>query len=136
MFNKSFQKLSKSFTLLEILVVIGIIMVLVGIMTVSYSTAQKKSRDAKRKTDLNAIQNAMEQYYSICGYKYPAPVSGIVPTIGCSSPATVIMPVIPKDPRTTTPYPMTQVVVNADYSICTPTVLESESSTPCVTNQQ
>lgn len=61
----------KSFTLLEMLVVIGIISVLVSIGFSSYSTAQKKSRDAKRKNDLKAIQNAFEQYYSICNYQYP-----------------------------------------------------------------
>ncbi len=62
---------SKSFTLLEMLVVIGIIAVIVSFGFASYSTAQKKSRDAKRKQDLKAIQNAFEQYYSICNYKYP-----------------------------------------------------------------
>lgn len=71
-FNRLKQKLRKSFTLLEMLVVIGIIGVIVGMGFVSYSTAQKKARDAKRKEDLKAIQNAMEQYYSICSYKYPA----------------------------------------------------------------
>ena len=68
------QKMShgKAFTLLEMLVVIGIIAVLVGMGSVSYSTAQKKTRDAKRRGDLKAIQNSLEQYYSICNYKYPA----------------------------------------------------------------
>jgi len=32
---------------------------------VSYTTAQKKGRDAKRKGDIKAMQNAMEQYYAI-----------------------------------------------------------------------
>lgn len=71
--NFRFQiKIKRSFTLLEMLVVIGIIAILVSISFASYSTAQKKSRDAKRKNDLKAIQNALEQYYSICDYKYPS----------------------------------------------------------------
>ncbi|MCS7093566.1 MAG: type II secretion system GspH family protein, partial [Patescibacteria group bacterium] len=66
--------LKKSFTLLEMLVVIGIIGILVSVGFASYSTAQKKSRDSKRKNDLKSIQNAFEQYYSICNYKYPATI--------------------------------------------------------------
>jgi len=72
------------FTLLEMLVVIGLIGVLVGLGSVSYSTAQKKARDAKRKSDLKSIQNAFEQYYSICGYKYP----GSIPAGGSKLTAT------------------------------------------------
>lgn len=53
------------FTLLELLVVISIIGILVSLISVSYSTAQKKSRDAKRKSDLKSIQNAFEQYYAV-----------------------------------------------------------------------
>ena len=58
------------FTLLEILIVIGIIGILIGIGTVSYSTAQRKARDAKRKQDLKAVQNCLEQYYSV-NQRYP-----------------------------------------------------------------
>lgn len=113
------------------LVVIGIIATLVGMGAVSYSTAQKKSRDAKRKTDLKTIQNAMEQYYSICGYQYPTSVSsGII----CPTGSVNIMPTIPTDPRTTTPYPMPTAAASV-YQFCT--TLESESSTSyCVSNQQ
>ena len=56
----------KAFTLLEMLVVIGIIAVLLGMGALSYSTAQRKARDAKRKLDISAVKNAMEQYYSLC----------------------------------------------------------------------
>lgn len=62
---------NKGFTLLELLVVIGIIGILVSLMTVSYSSAQRSARDSRRKQDLTSIQNAMEQYYAQNGYKYP-----------------------------------------------------------------
>jgi len=67
------MNIKKGFTLLEMLVVIGIIAVLVGIVTSSYSTAQKKARDAKRQGDLKAAQQIMEQCYSVntTSYQYP-----------------------------------------------------------------
>lgn len=123
-------KISKGFTLLEMLVVIGIIAILVGIGSVSYSTAQRKSRDAKRKSDLQAIQNAMEQYYSVCGYQYPGSISG---GIICTSPSVAIMPTIPPDPKTT-PY-ICNSCTTTSYQICT--TLETETtSNYCVSNQQ
>ncbi|MCM8787830.1 MAG: prepilin-type N-terminal cleavage/methylation domain-containing protein [Candidatus Omnitrophica bacterium] len=65
-----FLKFKKGFTLLELLVVISIIGILIAVGVASYSTAQKKSRDSRRKSDLKAIQNAMEQYYSV-NQQYP-----------------------------------------------------------------
>lgn len=62
----------KGFTLLELLVVIGIIGILVSLITVSFSNAQKSSRDSRRRQDLVSIQNAMEQYYSANSFVYPA----------------------------------------------------------------
>lgn len=67
--------MKKGFTLLEILVVIGIIGILLGLGAVSYSTAQKKARDARRKGDLQAIQKVLEQCYSVNNYSYPS-ISG------------------------------------------------------------
>lgn len=54
------MNLKKSFTLLEMLVVIGIIAILVTLGFASYSTVQKKARDAKRQGDLKAAQQVME----------------------------------------------------------------------------
>ncbi len=124
----------KAFTLLEMLIVIGIIAVLTGLGAVSYSTAQKKSRDAKRKSDLKVIQNSMEQYYSICGFAYP---TAIASSIVCPSvvPTVAVLPTVPVDPKSGTPYP-TVSVGTAGYEICTYS-LESESPTGyCLKNQQ
>lgn len=98
------SQIKKSFTLLEMLVVIGIIAILVSISFASYSTAQKKSRDARRKNDLKAIQNAFEQYYSICNYKYPSslPPAGsklTATTVDCPSlSSSVELITMPADP--------------------------------------
>lgn len=67
--------MKKAFSLLELLVVIGIMAVLVGLATSAYSTVQKKARDARRKSDLTAFQKTLEQCYTINNYAYPA-ISG------------------------------------------------------------
>jgi len=62
---------NKGFTLLELLVVIGIVSIMMALTTVAYSTAQRSGRDARRKQDLVAMQNALEQYYSANAFVYP-----------------------------------------------------------------
>ena len=122
----------KSFTLLEMLVVIGIIAILLGLGAISYSTAQRKARDAKRKSDLKTIQNALEQYYAVCGYQYPTPQGSSFSNIYCSSPTQGILPTVPVDPKTITPYPCTDCGTTS-YTLCAQTETEP---TPCVRNQQ
>lgn len=56
--------LKRGFTLIELLVVISIIGILVAAATAGYTNAQKKGRDARRRSDMKAIQSSMEQYYS------------------------------------------------------------------------
>jgi len=65
------MKKSSAFTLLELLVVIGIIGLLVAIGTISYSSAQQRARDARRRSDLEAISRALEQYYAFNSGSYP-----------------------------------------------------------------
>ena len=60
----------RGFSLIELLVVIAIIAMLVTAGTVSWRNAQIKSRDAKRKTDLKTVQEALERYYTYYG-EYP-----------------------------------------------------------------
>jgi len=52
------------FTLIELLVVTTIISLLSGIGLVSYTQFIKKSRDERRKADLNNIRSALEMYRS------------------------------------------------------------------------
>lgn len=61
----------EGFTLLELLIVIGIIGVLMALATVAYSAVQVGGRNARRKQDLVAVQNALEQYYSANSFQYP-----------------------------------------------------------------
>jgi len=77
----------KAFTLLEMLVVIGIIAILVSLGFASYSTVQKKARDAKRQGDLKAAQQIMEQCYSVNSFQYPVVTnSGGILTGTCPAP--------------------------------------------------
>ena len=54
----------KGFTIIELLTVIAIIGILAGIGLINLNKARAKGRDAKRKSDIHVIQNALEQYYA------------------------------------------------------------------------
>ncbi len=63
------------FTLLELLVTATIIAVLTVIGVVSYSAVNKRSRDVKRKSDLEQIRSALEMFRSDYA-SYPSVGSG------------------------------------------------------------
>lgn len=99
--------MKKAFTLLEMIVVIGIIAILVSLGFASYSTIQKKARDAKRQGDLKAAQQIMEQCYSLNSFAYPTgagqlSVSGGVITGICPADPTLTFSI--QDPSNVVPY--------------------------------
>ena len=62
------------FTIIEILVVIGIIGLLSSIILVGLTSFRQRGRDARRVSDLRQVQNALELYYA----KNSAyPISGV-----------------------------------------------------------
>lgn len=65
----------KGFTLIELLVVISIIGILSTIAMTSLNGARKKARDARRKSDMEQIYLAIEQYYAEHG-TYIVPGTG------------------------------------------------------------
>jgi prepilin-type N-terminal cleavage/methylation domain-containing protein len=66
----------RGFTLIELLVVIAIIGILSATVLVSLNTTRLKARDARRLSDMQQIQTALELYYFDNGGNYPAPESG------------------------------------------------------------
>jgi prepilin-type N-terminal cleavage/methylation domain-containing protein len=72
------SKYSKGFTLIELLVVIAIIGLLSSIVLAALNTARERGRDAKRLSDLEQVQNALEEYESSNNGNYPSTVG-----IGC-----------------------------------------------------
>lgn len=70
------KKSQLGFTLIELLIAVSIIIILITIGAVSYSTANRNARDAQRKTDLRRVSAALEEYYAD-QHEYP-----IIPTSG------------------------------------------------------
>lgn len=75
----------KAFTLLELLVVMAILGLLVGLGVRTFGSVQQKSRDAKRKQDLQGISKTLEAYYNDLGH-YPYADEGKI--MGCGENAT------------------------------------------------
>jgi len=112
---RSGQKLSYGFTLIELLIVIAIIGILAGLIINFVPNAQKKARDAQRKSDLRQIQSAFEIYRSDLG-SYPASIS-CGGTISGGSPAVTYMQKIPCDPNNSGLYVYSYTVSGSTYSL-------------------
>lgn len=113
--------LAKGFSLIELLVVIAIIGVLIAVGTASYLTAQKQTRDTRRKTDLMEIRQALETYRSEEG-AYPNSTASLVPNYITS---------LPTNPPNNLDYPYTRLTVTT-YSLCA-TLEIATPPTYCVT---
>ena len=110
------MKSQKGFTLVELMIVIAIIGLLSGIIITSLTSSKAKSRDARRVSDLNQIQLALEQYFDRCG-QYPASPLGT--GSACLVDNTVLLgsyiSVIPRDPSTGNAYDYLPNTLDTDY---------------------
>lgn len=109
------HRLRRGFTLLELLIVISIIAILIALSSVSYTTAQKKSRNSRRRGDIKSVQTAFEQYNSIN--------SGYI--ANCTTMSASLPLGLPTDPKNVSPYVYTFTCPDTvSYCVCSD--LESE----------
>jgi len=92
---------NRGFTFIELLVSVTIMAVMLAAAIVSYSNTNLRSRDAKRKADLETIRSALE----ICRSNTSTyPTSPLGNTVTCSD-GTVTLRTVPTDPKTLDIYP-------------------------------
>lgn len=83
----SLLKNKKGFTIIELLIVMGIIAVLIALSVAGLTIAQRQARTTSRLTDADTIRTAIEEYKQSNSGAYPASntsftVSGLSVTIG------------------------------------------------------
>jgi prepilin-type N-terminal cleavage/methylation domain-containing protein len=95
------KKISKGFTLIEMLIVITIIALLASLILVGMGGARAKTRDARRIADLHNVMNALELYYAK-NYYYPdeSDWTGLTTALTTGN---VGIHRIPQDPLNTSP---------------------------------
>lgn len=67
----SLKKSRSGFTIVELLIVIAVIGILALLVVTTYSGIQAKARNAKRESDIKALQTQLEFFFSQNGY-YPS----------------------------------------------------------------
>ncbi len=114
---------------MELLVVIAIIATLVTLSAVSYTTVNKRSRDTKRRSDVEQLKNALEMYRSE-NRMYPSIGAGNWTDAGSLSTALVSSYIsgIPSDPKSTQAYRYQATGLSGGnyYGYCLSALLESD----------
>lgn len=115
---------------MELLIVIAVIGILMSIASVAYSSAQKKTRDSRRRGDLKALQNGFEQYYADTSNNYPDT---------CSLSTTYMPNGMPKDPKTGIAYTATAdwyaCATTTSYCVCAALEGETNTTNDCTGDQ-
>jgi len=125
------------FTLVELLITITIIGILASVGLGTFTSAQKKSRDSRRKNDLATISKALEVYNNDHNATYPYPADDSGQIKGCTvdsavesvcswgsafqhadtTPDTVYLIVLPDDPSTSQDYYYDAAVNRKSYQL-------------------
>ena len=103
-------KNNRGFTLIELLVVIAIIGLVASVVLASLNSARKKSRDARRVSDLKEIKLALSIFFDD-NQRYPTNVEGLIQLESASAPncsGQRCMPAVGRDPADSTIYPYFQ----------------------------
>ncbi len=152
--KKNILTKNQGFTLVEILIVIGIIAVLAAIVIVAVNPARLfgKARDTERWTEVNGIANAITQYYADNAGVLPAdiPAVGGTPIEICATTGATCtglydmtvkgvtpnyLPTVPVDPQTTSPN-TGYFLIQATNNRVTVTATSTEQQTPDISLTQ
>ncbi len=106
--------LKRGFTLIELVIVIGILGILMAVVISVLNPARflAKGRDTRRQSDLRLIQAALEAYYSQKN-EYPDPTDF---TFGAAWPGYLTL--VPQDPSTGRLYCYEQTESGQGYVLC------------------
>jgi len=120
-------KNQKGFTLIELLVVIGILAVLLAITLIAINPARQFSQanNTKRRSDVNAILNAVNQYMADNKGALPSGITGTVQSISntganiCAALVPQYIAALPRDPLTLNGVSVTDCTTayNTNYTI-------------------
>jgi prepilin-type N-terminal cleavage/methylation domain-containing protein len=134
MVDMTTKKTVLGFTLVELLVVIGMLSVLLSIVLVAINPSRQfaKANNTKRMSDINQILNAVSQYASDNNGTLPAAITTSVQPISntganiCSSIVTTYIAALPTDP------------VSGTYTSCSSyttgyTIVKTSGTSPHVT---
>lgn len=116
------KRAQQGFTLIELLVVIGILAVLLAITLIAINPADQfaKANNTKRRSDVNAILNAVNQYMADNKGNLPAGISTTAQSISkagtdlCTELVPKYIAALPGDPQTGSLVPVTDCSASYD----------------------
>jgi general secretion pathway protein G len=133
---------SRGFTFLELLVVIGLIGILTVMAVVSYGSVNKRSRDARRKSDIEQLRSALEMYRADNGYypDGPSTFTAVSSDTNLTQALASYVSTFPKDPKDDVTYPY-QIIMNDErashyygYCLAANTELDGSGANLCGIN--
>ena len=107
------------FTLLELLIVIVIIGILALLIIPNITSAPKKARDTKRKTDVTTLRKGLEEYF-VNNNVYPAALTDL------TSGSAPIVKTLPTDPKNASPYVYSYTPANSNTTYTLTACLEND----------
>lgn len=118
---------NKGFTFVELLVVITIIGIIFASGIVAFTSISVKSRDTRRRADLEAIRQSLEMCRSLTGV-YPTSIYD-AGGISCSVSGPNLMKIVPTDPKPDTSCASQYVYVRSTTTTYTLTACQESGGT-------